>query len=59
MTLKQMKSAPLKVQMPGFMLVSYCPRCGEKCECPGLVGIRCPKCGAVHDRVAELGDDVR
>ena len=44
---------------PITVLVSYCPRCGAKCECPGLVGIRCvgPNgCGSVHDRVREMRD---
>lgn len=38
------------------VLVSYCPRCGAKCECPGLAGIKC-RCGATHDRVKEVGDE--
>jgi len=44
---------------PNAVLVSWCPRRGAKCECPGLVGIRClgPNgCGSVHDRVRERGD---
>ena len=44
---------------PITVLVSYCPRCGAKCECPGLVGIKCggeQGCGATHYRAAEPGD---
>lgn len=44
---------------PNAVLVSYCPRCGAKCECPGLTAIKCDGeqgCGATHDRAAELGD---
>lgn len=51
MKLKDPNPAP----KPNVVLVSWCPRCGAKCECPGLTGIRC-KCGAVHDRVRERGD---
>ena len=47
----------MKAQQPGAVLVSYCPRCGAKCEGPGLAGIRCKACGATHDRVKELGDE--
>ena len=50
-------TAPVKAQMPGFVLVSYCPRCGAKCEGPGLAGIRCKACGCIHGRVKELGDE--
>ena len=49
-------TAPVNAQMPGAVLVSYYPRCGAKCEGPGLAGIRCNGCGATHDRVKELGD---
>ncbi len=41
--------------------VSWCHDCGEKCECIGRTDIKCPKCGAVHDRewpaVAQRGSD--
>ena len=54
------KLSPTKPKAdPNAVLVSICPRCGAKCECPGLVGIRCvgaKGCGAVHDRARELGD---
>ncbi len=56
MTLKQLKKLPPLPQRPD-VLWSACPRCGNGISCPGLVGIRCGKCGATHDRLAEVGDE--
>ena len=43
---------------PNAVLVSYCPRCGTKNECPGIKDVKCDArdCGSVYDRAAELGD---
>jgi len=43
---------------PNAVLVSWCPRCGAKCECPGIKAVKCDArdCGYVYDRAAELGD---
>ena len=52
-------SKPCPKADPNAVLVSWCPRCGAKCECPGLVGIKCdgPQgCKATHDRGREPGD---
>lgn len=45
------------------IFVSWCHRCGTKCEGPGRTDILCPTpgCGAVHDRewpaVHQIGSD--
>ena len=55
-----MKLPPTKPKAdPNAVLVSWCPRCGAKCECSGLVGIKCDGeqgCGYVYDRAAEPAD---
>ena len=43
---------------PNAVLVSWCPRCGTKNECPGIKAVKCDArdCGYVYDRATELGD---
>ena len=43
---------------PNAVLVSWCPRCGAKNECPGIKAVKCDArdCGYVYDRARESGD---
>ena len=41
--------------MQNEVYVSWCHRCGEKCECPGKF-VTCKKCGAIHERTWPVKD---
>lgn len=42
-------AAKVRARIAVSVLVSWCPRCGAKCEAPGAT-FACG-CGAVHERV--------